>query len=269
MKLINRKLVPLVLSLIMISVAWVPVTVKAATPSYAKEQTVYLQSARGTTIKWISVSNLDEKDTIKKKNVTSSKKSVASIYALEKRNSTYSYKYEYYNGAKEHEYSSKSYGYDIGVTFKKAGTTKVKFKIGDKSYTSKLTAKKYTNPVKSFKFADKTIDKSKFKNQNTYGTLYKKNQDNAKLIVKAASGWKIINVSFYSPDTYDEMNYYCTNKPKSSVTLYCGEVEKNKPYRAYVTFRNTKDNGTITVNYYLNYKSYKSVDGNTHYYPAN
>lgn len=266
MKHIKRRLGVLLLFFVVIYIILTPVTTKAATPSYVKEQTVYLQSAKGTTTKWIFVSNLDEKDAIKKKNVTSSKKSVASIYALEKRNSTYSYKYEYYNGAKDHEYSSKSYGYDIGVTFKRAGTTKVKFKIGDKSYTSKLTAKKYTNPVKSFKFADKTIDKSKFKKQNTYGTSYKKNQDNAKLTVKAASGWKIINVSFNSPDTYDEMNYYCTNKPKSSVTLYCGEVEKNKPYRAYVTFRNTKDNGTITVNYYLNYKSYKSADGNTYYY---
>ena len=116
------------------------------------------------------------------------------------------------------------------------------------------------------KFADVNINKSKYNKQNSYGTAYKKNQDNAKLTVKAASGWKITNVEFVNQETYDRTSYSCASKPKSTVTLYCGEVEKNKVYRTYVTFQNTKDNGTIVVNYYLNYKSYKSADGNTYYY---
>lgn len=266
MKNVRKRLAALALSFVVACTALTPVTAKAATPTYTKEQTVYLQSKNGTTTQWLYVSNLGKSDTIKKKNVSSSNTNVASLFALEKRTSTSSYKYEYYNGAKDYEYSNKSYGYDIGVTLKKAGTTEVEFKIGNKSYTSKLTVKKYTNPVKSFKFADKTINKSKFNSQNTYGTSYKKNQDNAKLTVKAASGWKITNVSSYSPETYDEINYWCSSKPKSSVTLYCGEVEKSKLYRVSVTFRNTKDNGTITVYYYMNYKSNKSADGTTYYY---
>lgn len=266
MKNVRKKLAALALSFVVACTALTPVTAKAATPSYTKEQTVYLQSKNGTTTQWLYVSNLGKSDTIKKKDVSSSNTGVATLYALEKSNSTYSYKYEYYNGAKDYENSNKSYGYSIAVTFKKAGTTDVKFKIGKKSYTSKLTAKKYVNPVKSFKFADQNISKSKFNSQNTYGTAYKKNLDNAKLTIKAASKWKITNVEFEDSTTYDRINYSCSSKPKSSVTLYCGEVEKNKPYRVYVTFRNTKDNGTITVIYYLNYTSFKSADGTTHYY---
>lgn len=88
----------------------------------------------------------------------------------------------------------------VSIKPKKTGkaTVKVTVKYGStqKTFTSKLTVYKYTNPLKSYKLAGKEI-KAKFNKTNITGSYtFKKNQT-VTFKVTPKSGWKMGSFSYY------------------------------------------------------------------------
>lgn len=136
---------------------------------------------------------------------------------------------------------------------KKAGTSTVFFKIGSKTCKTKVTVKKYTNPVKSLTISGvnsgKTL-KSKFKSSSSASGKLTTTTRNAKIVLKAADGWKIQDLSLSSSSgVYQSYSSY--SSPKSSATLRVGTLKKSS-YYVSATLVNTKTEGTITLSYSIN-----------------
>lgn len=117
---------------------------------------------------------------IKVKNMKVSDKSVAAV------------KKTYYDFG---EYGSTSFE----VTPKKAGTTTLSFKWNGKTYKTKITVIKYSNPIESIKIGKNTISGTKFKTQTgrtlrfaTYGS-----SKSQKITVKLKKGWKLQHVEYF------------------------------------------------------------------------
>ena len=248
---------------LVVAVTAVPVTAMAGTPSYNKEAVYYQTSKNATYTSTTSftVSNLSSKQTIKKKSVASSNKNVVGLCYLKRNINNSSYKSEYYDSTYDwgktdgKTVKNSNYSYEIGITLKKAGTSNVTFKIGNKKYTSKIKVCKYTNPVASCEISGISGDlKNKTKSSAYTSTLkLSKNVKNSATIkVKAASGWKINYIELYNHKTSSWQNINTYSKPVPSSTLRVGTLTKGTSYTVYVSFKNTKTGGTIYCNYYLN-----------------
>ncbi len=265
MKNVRKRLATLALAFVVACTSLAPVTVNAA-PYVNSSQTVYREQKKGTSYTSIYVGNLTKSQTIKKSSVKSSKTSVATLYYLEKNAYTSSYKTEYFEkGLTDYSNSDSEYYYYIGLKLKKAGSSKISFKIGSKSYSSTVKVYDYTNPVKQIKVGTTTVAGSKFKSANVYGAKNAKKLSNAKVTVSANDGWKITRVEVEDKTTYEELQYSCSSNPKSTVTVQYGTFAKNKPYTIDVTFYNTKTKAYMYVTYYMNYKKYTSSDGSIWY----
>ena len=179
----------LILSLFVV-LTFVPALEADAAPVFDKTTTIvmYEKNQEG----YITISGLKPTQTIKKSNVKSSKKAVASITRIEK----------IYSKSTEHSYekktdkTSETNTYMIFFNIKKAGKTFIKFKIGKKSYQTKVVIKKYANPIKNIKITNVNNGKSfasKFKKKNAVN-FPGVDVDNAVLTVKPGAGWKITSV---------------------------------------------------------------------------
>jgi len=80
----------------------------------------------------------------------------------------------------------------IYLTAKKAGTATVSFKYNGKTYKTKVTVKKYTNPVSSITIGSTKLSSSKFSSKSAVTLSYSK-YAGKKVKVKATlkSGWKV------------------------------------------------------------------------------
>lgn len=265
MNKIAKKLFGFVLAAAMTVTALSPAAVQAAetTPYVEADQTIYRTRSTSTTTNSIYVGNLTKSQTIKKSSVKSSNTKVVKLRYLEKYVSDYSYKTQYYTEQSDHEYGHKSYGYYIGVELLKAGTSKVSFKIGDESYSTKITVKNYTNAIDTMKITGISSGKniaSKLKKQNNASLTLNKNVKNAAVTVKAKSGWKVTNVyvnslekvSEYSYHTEEQYGYYAYGDGKSSVSLKVGTLQGKKPYTIRVVLKNTSNGGEMSCYYYIN-----------------
>ena len=112
--------------------------------SVPKSQTVYLTSKNGTSSVSIPVNGLTKKQKITKSSVKSSNTSVMAPSSLDRN--TNEYTTQYINN-KSKDYSSSYVSSSIYFDAKKAGTSTITFKVGSKSYKSKVTVKKYVNPA--------------------------------------------------------------------------------------------------------------------------
>ncbi len=231
MKKTMKRLMSLVLVLTLAAAVLVPATTaQAADLKYTKNLTVYL-TADGW-VEWTATNS----NTSKK--LTSFKSSDTSIFEVQ---------YDEAEGKKPSNW----------LKLNKAGTAKLSFKYGGKTYTSTVTVKKYTNPVKTFKLTGVSSGKdvsSKSKKTNNPSLKLKKSSDNAKLTIKAKSGWKIKSVVFTNQTDWKTLvsKTYKSSKVTSSYTKKLGKLRKSKSYYAEVTFVNTSNKGTITVYYAIN-----------------
>lgn len=81
----------------------------------------------------------------------------------------------------------------IYVNLKKAGTTTISFKYKSKTYKTKITVKKYVNPVSSVKIGSTTLSSSTFKNSSEASLKYSKFANKkVKVSVKLKPGWKLV-----------------------------------------------------------------------------
>lgn len=91
--------------------------------------------------------------------------------------------------------------YSISLTPKKAGTATVSLKYKGKTYKTKVTVKKYVNPIKTVKLGTTVISGSKFKTASEINLSYAKFAGrNLKTNVQLASGWKLEKMFIYNGD---------------------------------------------------------------------
>lgn len=131
--------------------------------------------------------------------------------------------------------------YDIlSMTGKKAGTTTVSFKMKVngtwKSYSVKVTVRKYENPFSSIKIGSKNYT-SKFKNSRV---LISKSNLKGKLSIKLKSGWKLEVIYKYTPNGATKL------KNNQSVTL-----KKNDGSKLMILLKNTKQNYEFPITVYV------------------
>lgn len=255
MKNVTKRLLTFALALIVAVTAFGTVSAEAALKegtNYEKSKTVYLSSKTYPTTYYsglVTVSNLSKSQTIAKKDVKSSKTSVASVYRLAYNTSTN----EYYEKGWT---NSKSYSYSIGLCLKKAGSAKISFKVkGDKkTYSTTVNVKAYTNPISSAKITGINSGKelkSKTADQDWVSFTNKKDIKNAKATFKVSGDWRISSVT-YSADNWSEYHSYSCSSNAKSKTVSLGTLKKNVSYCIYVYCYNTKTGGTLSVSYYIN-----------------
>ncbi len=256
MKKLIQKAAVLVLTLAVL-VTTIPVSVMAA-PYVPESQTVY-RYGKGVTSTSIYVGGLSKSQTIKKSSVKSSDPSVVKPGYLQKSSNSYNYETQYFDDTAPSKTGSNNYSYSIGLKLLKKGSSRVSFQIDNKKYETTVNVKDYTNPLKTVKIAGLKNGKStnlasKLKSQNTTNLKLTKNKSNAIIEVAVKSGWKLTGIELYSPK---ESAYYSVRnyaKGVSGAKLHVGTLKKNQPYQVKLEFKNTKDNGTLTSYYYINYK---------------
>lgn len=81
----------------------------------------------------------------------------------------------------------------VYVNLKKPGTTTISFKYKSKTYKTKITVKKYVNPVASVKIGSTVVSSSKFKSRSETSLKYSKFANKkVKVNIKLKSGWKLV-----------------------------------------------------------------------------
>ncbi|MCD7737011.1 MAG: hypothetical protein LUI07_08650 [Lachnospiraceae bacterium] len=247
MKRMMKKLTGIVIALTMLFSA-IPAS---AAISVESDQVLYMTSTSSSTTSYASiyVSGLSSSQKITQSSVKSSKTSVASVYSLDRYASSSNY---YYYESKTSS-SSSGTSSSIGLKLKKAGTATISFKIGSKTYKSKITVKSYTNPVKSITISGVNSSKtfaSKTKSSNSVsGLTLSKTTKNAKISVTAKSGWKVRYISLYNSDTGENYSYSNYSNPKTSASMNLGTLTKGKSYSVYVTFVNTSNGASLSTSY--------------------
>lgn len=88
--------------------------------------------------------------------------------------------------------------YTISLVPKKAGTATVSLKCKGKTYKTRVTVKKYTNPIKSVKIGTTSVSASKFNSSATTSLSYARFAGkNVKTTVFLKSGWKLQKLFIY------------------------------------------------------------------------
>ena len=121
-------------------------------------------------------------------NVKSSNKSVAKILNYGNTDNKYNYFHSSPTALKNRKDSYISY------QVKKPGSSTISFKVGSKTYKSKIKILKYVNPLSSLTITGFNDGKSfhkKFNQATDIDLEVKKSVSNAKLTVKAKKGWVI------------------------------------------------------------------------------
>ena len=156
--------------------------------------------------------------------------------------------------------SSTSCRYTVDLRVTGSGTATVKYKIGSgtTTYSTKVVVRGYTNPTSSItltgvnggrSFASSTKSQS-YASQNL--TL-SSNPTNAKLVVKAVSGWKLDYISVYdtSAEVYTSRGFNNTSKNVQSSTFSLGSLNSTHNYSINVTYINISTGGSINTSYYI------------------
>ena len=116
------------------------------------------------------------------------------------------------------------------LTMKKAGTTKITYKLAGKKKTVTLKVVKWKKPVKSFKIGS-TNYASKYKKSSFFQT--KTDIGGQTVKVKAARGWKVKKISYYAGG--DSLKKIKNGKKLPSGTTYVCVDLKNKKTNAVET----------------------------------
>ncbi len=145
----------------------------------------------------------------------------------------------------------------IRFDVKRVGTTTVTFKVGSKKCTTKVKIKKYTNPAKTIKISGVKSGKniaSKFnKTSDSNNFTLPKTTKNAKLKVKAASGWKLTNA--YIQDTTTSKTVLSKVYPKGTAkkkSYNLGTLKKGHWYDLTLEFQNQKNGAYIWLFFDIN-----------------
>lgn len=242
MKNIFKKLSCALLAAAMIC-AITPFTASAATTFTAPKTQVSYMGAKSNYSGYgvISLYNVPSKSSISKSSIkVVSGKNVVSLSSFSKSVST-SRSEGFYKGAKPYTYTN--HYYSIGYDMLKAGTAKIQYKVGSKTYTTTIKVLPYTNPIKSLTITGVGNLASRFKTNSSASKLQiKKAQKNALIKCTAASGWKIDSVYFNNSKTDVSRSISCS-KGAASVTLHAGNLAAKQTGSIIVNLTNTKTGG--------------------------
>ena len=130
-------------------------------------------------------------------------------------------------------YGGVSYANIVATSTSFTGTANISFKYKGKTYSTKYTVTKYTNPCKLFQIGP-TRYTSRYNNKNTLWSKVTKENQNLKIVAK--SGWKITKVRIdheNSKSSVISTDFYYPYKStfNTKVTLYshghCGNYSNN------------------------------------------
>lgn len=246
-----KKLIATTLAVAVSMAMAVPVTTQAAITAPSKA-VGYLTSADGQSNVSFEVRGMKASEQIKMSSVKSSNKAVGEVTEI---NGTYYFEKDNINN---------SYCY-LYVTGKKAGTTTISYKVGSKTKKTKLTVKKYVNPVKKItltgvndgedfsSLTDEQADVSGEWDDQAGKQISPFTVEAAKnpvLYIEPASGWSITELYVNINDNMYENYYkYEGNKYSGAQTFDIYKMTDDARNLS-VTFVN-KDGGKIMVNYQL------------------
>lgn len=258
MRKLTKHIAALAMAVAVAVTAITPVTAEAK-PVYPEKLTLYHSSANKNwgTYTSITISNLGKNDTIKKSSIKSSDESVMKVMCLNKNYT--SYETQYFSKQKNSTYTYNNYSIEMSLL--KIGKATLTFKIGKKSYSSKVAVCNYENPLKSAKILGTDYAKQ-VKEDNSYnGIKTSSTKKNQSFIFKANKNWKITNVNIFEYEkTGANKSYTSTHTqrwnyesaPKSNLTCNVGKIEKNNYYAVFIKLANTKTEGTQQIQFYIN-----------------
>ncbi|MDO4308660.1 MAG: hypothetical protein Q4C77_17735 [Eubacteriales bacterium] len=249
MKSIRKRIATLAVALIL-AMTMIPAAVVEAAIDAPKSVTLYRTDKSSQSYVNIYISGLTSKQSVVKSSIKSSNKTVASPYCLSYYTNTS--KGSFFNGQAAFSDSSKMT--NISLMSQKSGTSTISYKIGNKTYKTKVIVKPYTNPIKSISL----FGIKNGKTTNLAGLMKSKSYTSVKLPatkkkqtikVTAASGWKISNINFYNATGHTYSISYPPTKPAASASLYVGTVTKGKGGTVMLTMVNTSTKGTLNIQY--------------------
>jgi hypothetical protein len=255
MKNFKTKLLALVLVLAT-ALSSAPLAVQAAV-SAPTDATYYLTSKDGGFYESIYIDGLSKSSKVTK--IKSSDKSVVTLDSYQKSSYSGSSTTTYLNSDSEgYSNSYKDYSANIGFILNKAGTSDITYTIGKKSYTTTITVKDYTNPLKTVEISGLKNGKS----SNLKGLVdssasasalnLKSDQKEAKVKLAAKKGWKIVSAELYDNDTNTSAQVFNYAGGLSSVTLRPGTLKKDGNYQLYIYLYHEEDGGSLNITYTIN-----------------
>ncbi len=222
-----------------------------------KTVTVYRAAKSGGQPVMFYVQGLGTKQSVAKSSVKVSNTAVATRYSVSDEKSTYNYRDSFYESGRS-DYYNTSVGHSSCITLmsKKAGTVKVTYKIGTKTYTTTVKILQYVNPVKSITFKGVNGGKSFAAKSKSIGftsgtTKITGDVKNAPLVVTAASGWKIQYVSVENYKTGFGKTFSARGSGVASAKLLWPRMRKGQQYEIYLEMMNTSTKGRINVTYLI------------------
>ena len=248
MKIVTKKIIMLLLSAIIIFSAIPAVRVNAATQiRYDKKKYTYYNPNSKENYAYIEITGLKKSQRVKA--VKSSDKSVAKIAAVN----------QHYYSSKTIKVAKDSVVYNwnegsasIKIKVLKKGKTTVSFKIGSKTYKTKVYCMKWTMPIKSLKITG--INKNKNivnKLQSSWSTASSAYLDNAyvssaRIKTTPNSGWKVTEISV----TNDTTGYGRSLSRSAGIKSYVyGKLIKKNNYRINIVLTDKyKNTYSVDVN---------------------
>ena len=216
-----------------------------AEPLYPKTQYYYLNEKGGEAQGELTIRGLPFNQKITKSSIKSGNTAVAKVSGL--RQSLVSTEEDTFGKLPT---SGIQYSNDctVELNFRKAGTSKISFKSGKKTYTSTVKVLPYTRPLSSLtisgiKNGAGTNLAGKFAKGHSASVKLSKTQSNAQISIKAVSGWKIIS-AYYMAEGRNRM--LTSERGLNSVTLFAGRMPSGESFRTLtMKFRNSKNGAVI------------------------
>ena len=246
MKKLYRKIAGAVLAAAL-AVSALPVTASAIN---VPTQLTVVASPSGARSSSVSISDMSKSQAMNLKSVKTSKKSVAKLVMASQYESSYSSDYA------DPDTSGYSSSYkDSYVSFLplKKGTATISFKIGKKTYKTKVTVNAYQNPGSTVKISGvnsgKNVASKANKTDMVKNLKLSKTVSNATVELAAKSGWEICGVSLTNQKT-SASRRWTAGQVVRSLKLPVGKLSKSGKYTLSVTY--IKSNVTVTVYYLIN-----------------
>lgn len=258
MKKLFKKIITCAVAAAMLVSVAAPTSVNAApknTPDHANDLVVYMDPNEEYILQEFYIYGLSDGDVINAKSVKSSKPAVASKYSFTKTITTEDEESYYYDTESGTNQKYEDINCKLTMKVKKAGTTKISYKINDQTYTNTLTVKKYVNPVKTATFTGINGGKSVAARTNKTNVVNLKLNSfvkNGRFTVTAKAGWKINSMMLIDANTFDVRAYMPIFSPVQVGVFPVVNMKKTGMYAFMVQFVNTNNGGTIECTYYIN-----------------
>ena len=226
--------------------------VAGAAPVYPKTQYYYLDEKGGTGRGELTVSGLGAKEKITKDSIKSSSTAVVKVGRLDQ---SLIWTEEGTFGRQPVSGVQYTNAYTIELNLAKAGTSKISFKVGNKTYTSTVRVLPYANPLSGLtitgvKNGTGTNLAGKFAKSSTAYVKVPKTQKEAQISMKAAAGWKITNICYLAEG---KNRILTSEKGLNSAAIFVGRMPTGEAFRSVsITLRNTKNGAVLKCSCNIN-----------------